>query len=64
MLLWVAGSVEAEPSHLTPSLGERLISQSKSLWQAFTRKDILLPTAFVFLWQVSVRVSVSLVTLQ
>lgn len=35
----------------TLSLSKQLSTQSRALWSAFSRKDILLPTAFVFLWQ-------------
>ena len=46
----VLGTVDAEPP--LPRLSQRLVVQGKSLWQAVSRREILLPTVFVFLWQV------------
>jgi hypothetical protein len=34
------------------ALAARMVSQGRALWGAVSRKDILLPTIFVFLWQV------------
>lgn len=44
------GSLVATPQ---PPLLARLTSQATSLKSAISRKDILLPAVFVFLWQVS-----------
>ncbi|KIZ01943.1 hypothetical protein MNEG_6021 [Monoraphidium neglectum] len=33
------------------ALAARMVSQGRALWGAVSRKDILLPTIFVFLWQ-------------
>lgn len=46
----VAAAAAAVPRPST--IRSRLWSQSKSLWSAVRRRDILLPAAFVFLWQV------------
>jgi hypothetical protein len=35
------------------NLGQQLLSQGSALWGAVKQKHILLPTVFVFLWQVS-----------
>jgi hypothetical protein len=37
----------------TQVLGENVVSQGLALWGAVKQRNILLPTVFVFLWQVS-----------
>lgn len=39
-------------NHPSQQLSERMMSQGRALWAAVSRRDILLPTVFVFLWQV------------
>lgn len=34
-------------------ISDRLMTQGKSLWSAISKKEILLPTAFLFMWQAS-----------
>ncbi|GAX77364.1 hypothetical protein CEUSTIGMA_g4810.t1 [Chlamydomonas eustigma] len=41
----------AELLSTSSTLQQRLLHQGRGLWQAISRKDILLPTIFVFLWQ-------------
>ena len=43
--LWGAGSAEV--------LAARLLVQLEALWGAINQRSILLPAAFVFLWQVA-----------
>eukprot|EP00877_Chromochloris_zofingiensis_P007082 jgi/Chrzof1/2627/Cz11g23020.t1 len=38
-------------NHPSQQLSERMMSQGRALWAAVSRRDILLPTVFVFLWQ-------------
>lgn len=51
---------DAPPPAIVP-LGQRLMNQGRGLWSAISRKDILLPTVFVFLWQVGVPFSLSII---
>ena len=44
VLVWGSGSAAV--------LGARLLTQVEALWGAINQRSILLPAAFVFLWQV------------
>ena len=46
----LAASAASSPGP-APPLPARLEAQARALWAAVRRRDILLPTAFVFLWQ-------------
>ncbi|KAG2486124.1 hypothetical protein HYH03_015219 [Edaphochlamys debaryana] len=47
-----APSLDRAPgSPLAGSVWTRLVIQMRALWSAVSRKDILLPAAFVFIWQ-------------
>ena len=44
------GASEADPPPIP--LRQRLVLQTRGLWSAISKKEILLPTVFIFLWQV------------
>lgn len=46
------GAAPCLPPGAGAALASRMAQQGRALWGAVRRKDILLPTIFVFLWQV------------
>lgn len=49
--IWNTPDHEHGPTSRSHSLSRQLVKQMSALWLAFSRRDILLPTIFVFLWQ-------------